>query len=282
MNARPRNELNTSAVSTQDTSTHNGHVNLGKTERILFIVGGSALTTYGVTRRSNKGVLITALGAGLLHSGISGYCSVFEIARKRHSERIEHRPARDVHVEKAVTIDKTPEELYRFWRNFQNLPRFMKHLESVTPLNQERSHWVAKGPAGTTIEWDAEIYNEKENELISWRSLEGSHIDNAGTVRFERAPGGRGTYVRVTLNYNIPGGRVSALIAKLFGDEPGQLVEEDLRRFKQLVEAGEIATTAGQPSGRSPEATQLPQRKPSKRAEERELAPELRRAAGAA
>jgi uncharacterized membrane protein len=174
-------------------------------------------------------------------------------------------------VEQAVTINHSPEELYRFWRNFQNLPRFMKHLESVQTVSQtasqttsptageameqstanRRSHWVAKGPAGTRIEWDAEITEDRPNELIAWRSIEGAEVDNFGSVRFERAPGGRGTVVRVKMQYNPPAGVVGAAIAKLFGEDPQWQVKDDLRRFKQLMEAGEIITIEGQPAGRS-------------------------------
>jgi uncharacterized membrane protein len=117
-----------------------------------------------------------------------------------------------------------------------------------------RSHWVAKAPAGTTVEWDAEVYNEKENEMIAWRSLEGSQVDNAGSVHFTPAPGGRGTQVRVVLKYDPPAGVIGAAVARLFGESPAQQIDEDLRRFKQLMEAGEVATTTGQPSGRAASA----------------------------
>jgi uncharacterized membrane protein len=163
--------------------------------------------------------------------------------------------ARDVHVETSIAIDRSPEELFRFWRNFSNLPLFMKNLESVTELDQTRSHWVAKGPAGTRVEWDAEIYNEEENKLIAWRSLEDADVVNAGSVRFESGPQGHGTFLRVTINYNPPAGSVSASLAQLIGAEPSQLIKEDLRRLKQVMEAGEIPTTEGQPSGRSAETT---------------------------
>jgi uncharacterized membrane protein len=125
----------------------------------------------------------------------------------------------------------------------------MDHLESVNSVGFNRWHWVAKGPAGVRLEWDAEIYNEKPNELIAWRSLDGNFI-NAGSVHFEPAPGERGTMVKVVMNYNAPGGKVSALLAKLFGQEPGQVIEEDLRRLKQILETGEVATIEGQSSGR--------------------------------
>jgi len=150
-----------------------------------------------------------------------------------------------------VTVNKSPGELYRFWRNFENLPRFMNHLESVKVIDGNRSHWVAKAPLGMTVEWDAVIHNEQENELIAWRSLEGADIPNAGSVRFERAPGGRGTIVKVALEYDPPAGKVGATIAKLFGEEPEQQVEEDLRRFKQVMETDAASTTEGQSSGRS-------------------------------
>ena len=123
----------------------------------------------------------------------------------------------------------------------------------MTRIDNNRSHWVVDGPGGKKVEWDAEIYNEKPNELIAWRSLEGSDIVHAGSVRFTSL-GVRGTEVRVVLNYNAPGGKLSALVAKLFGREPGQMIADDLRRLKQLLETGEAATTEGQPSGRDPQA----------------------------
>jgi uncharacterized membrane protein len=158
--------------------------------------------------------------------------------------------AGDVHIETSIAIDRAPEELYRFWRDFTNLPRFMRNLESVTELDSTRSHWIAKGPAGARIEWDAEIYNEKDNELIAWRSLENADVTNAGSVRFQEGPEGHGTFVRVTMNYNPPAGKLGTSVAKLLGGEPAQLIKEDLRRLKQIIEAGEIATIDGQTSGR--------------------------------
>jgi len=159
--------------------------------------------------------------------------------------------ARDAHVETSIAINKLPAELYSFWRDFTNLPLFMRNLDSVTVLDATRSHWVARGPAGTHVEWDAEIYNEIENELIAWRSTENADVVNAGSVRFQKAPTGHGTFVRVTMNYNPPAGKVGATLAQLLGAEPGQLIKEDLRRLKQLAEAGEIATIDGQSSGRT-------------------------------
>ena len=139
-----------------------------------------------------------------------------------------------------VTINRSPEEIYRFWRDFQNLPRFMSHLESVRVIDDKRSHWVAKAPAGTTVEWDAEIVEDRPDQLIAWRSLEGADVDNYGMVRFDRAPGGRGTEVRVEVEYNPPAGALGAAIAKLFGEAPEQQIKGDVRRLKQVLEIGEI------------------------------------------
>lgn len=178
-----------------------------------------------------------------------------------------YTPGSSMRVAQSIAINKSPEELYRFWRNFENLPRFMKHLESVqvdkstagkAPSGNapgrtrgECSHWVARGPAGTTVEWDAEIIEDHPNEWIAWRSLEGADVDNTGSVRFERAPGKRGTIVRVRMQYAPPAGVIGATIAKLFGEDPNWQVKDDLRRFKQVMETGEIITTEGQPAGRS-------------------------------
>jgi uncharacterized membrane protein len=240
-------------------------INVARIERLACAVAGGALALYGLRRRSISGLVLSAAGAALLHRGSTGHCNVYEalgINSANGSDK-EVPVARDVHVEKSITINASPEELYAFWRQFENLPRFMDHLESVTNLGFNRWHWVAKGPLGARVEWDAEIYNEKPNEMIAWRSLEGSDITNAGSVHFEPAPGERGTQVKVVLNYNAPAGKFGALLAKLFGQEPGQIIEEDLRRLKQILETGEIATVEGQPSGRDESARPLSEVKTS-------------------
>ena len=145
-----------------------------------------------------------------------------------------------VRTKRSLTVNKSPEECYGFWRNFENLPQFMRHLESVTVTDERRSHWKAKAPAGATVEWDAETIEDRPNELISWRSTEDADVYNAGTVRFERAPGGRGTEVRVDLEYKPPLGKIGSKVAMLFREEPGQQVMDDLRHFKQVMETGEI------------------------------------------
>ena len=236
--------------STQENNRHEKNsVNVGKYERIASAIGGGGLSGYALKSRTPAGIALGALGAGLLYRGASGHCEAYR-ALGVNTASAGEVVARDVHIEKSITIDATPAELYSFWRNFENLPRFMEDLESVTQLDGNRSHWVAKGPAGARVEWDAEIYNEKEGELIAWRSLPDADVTNAGSVHFEAAPGGRSTNLKVVLNYNPPGGKAAELFAKLFRSDPGQLVESNLKRLKQLLEVGEIPTAEGETSGR--------------------------------
>lgn len=148
-------------------------------------------------------------------------------------------------VTKVITVNRPAEDLYRFWRDFENLPTFMFHLESVHVTGDRRSHWKAKAPAGSAVEWDAEITEKVPNQLIAWRSLEGADVNNTGSVRFTPAPYGRGTEVRIELHYDPPAGVIGANIARLFGEEPGQQVQGDLRAFKQVMETGEVVRSEG-------------------------------------
>ena len=158
------------------------------------------------------------------------------------SERTERG---SIPVNKSIVVNASPDEVYAFWRDLTNLPRFMRHLETVTWSGEGRSHWVAKAPGGGSVEWDAEITEDRPNQLIAWRSVEGSEVDNSGTVRFEQATGGRGTLVRVELNYSPPGGAAGALVAKLMGEDPDGQMQVDLRRFKQVIELGEVVVSDG-------------------------------------
>lgn len=148
-----------------------------------------------------------------------------------------------IHAKGSCIVNRSPEEVYSFWRNFQNLPRFMRHLESVVEMGDGRSRWKAKGPAGMEVEWDATIIADVPGEVITWRSLEGSDVDHAGAVRFERATGGRGTIIKVNIEYLPVGGVIGATVAKLFGEEPEQQLDDDLRRFKQVLEVGEVVVS---------------------------------------
>lgn len=229
-------------------------VNVHEAERVASAIGGGVLTVFGLNKGGVGGFALALLGGGLAWRGLSGHCMVYNAmgistaAPKNQAASIQE--GQGIKVEKSVTINKAAKELFQFWSNLENLPRFMKHLQSVQVTGDKNSHWVAKTPLGTTVEWDAEIINKKEDELIAWQSVEGATVPNAGSVRFEQHPGGSGTIVKVALNYAPPGGAVGAAFAKLFGEEPEQQVEEDLRRFKQFMETGEIASVEGQSSGR--------------------------------
>jgi uncharacterized membrane protein len=148
-----------------------------------------------------------------------------------------------IHASASCIVNLEPEAVYDFWRQFENFPRFMRHIESVEELGDNRYHWIAKGPAGMSVEWDAMIVADDPGKVITWRSLEDSDVDNAGAVRFERAPGGRGTILKVNIQYNPIGGVLGAGIARLFGEEPNQQLDDDLRRFKQVMEVGEVVVS---------------------------------------
>jgi uncharacterized membrane protein len=215
------------------------------------------------------------IGGELLYRGATGHCPVYQTLgvtsepRERRTASIPYRQG--IRVDQSITVNCSPSEMYEFWRKLENLPHFLDRVLSVTPVDDKRSHWVVKGPTGKQVAWDAEIINDIPDQMIAWRSLPGSDVDTAGSVRFNPAPGGRGTEVTVELQYLPPGGIASALLAKLFGEEPEQQVREDLRRLKQLVEAGEIPTTDGQPQGAG--RPDLSQRVPRRREQERESPP---------
>ncbi|MEH2286436.1 SRPBCC family protein [Nostoc sp.] len=212
-------------------------------ERWASLIGGGAMVLMGLKQGSLRGVLTAVAGGGLIYQGATKQSTI-----QQAQEAIGMN--QPIKIEKTVTINKSAEELYRFWHNFENLPTFMKHLKSVKVYNEKRSHWIANAPLGNSVEWDAEVLEDRENEFISWASVEGADVDNSGFVRFKKALGDRGTEVKIVLEYNPPGGALGATIAKLFGEEPEQQVGDELHRFKMLMETGEIATTEGQTSGR--------------------------------
>jgi uncharacterized membrane protein len=218
--------------------------NVGNMERWISAAAGGALIVYGIRKRSWLGTLIALGGGNLLMRGTLGRSLLYRALGVNTALRAagrENGQSSRIQVDKGVTIERSPEEAYRFWRNFENLPRIMEHLRSVRNIDGRRSHWVAKAPAGLNVEWDAEIIEETENRKISWRSLEGSDVYSQGTVYFEPAQDGRGTQVRVILEYQPPGGKAGAALAKLFGEEPSQQIEEDLQRLKRVMETGEVS-----------------------------------------
>jgi uncharacterized membrane protein len=228
-------------------------VNVSRWERWPSAVGGGALLAWTIRRgsyRSPGGIGLLLVAGHQIYRGITGHDRLYDLFGLNTAGGV--GPAGSgIKVEHRVTIDKSPDQLFQFWRNFENLPRIMQHLESVRVLDDRRSRWVARAPAGLTVEWDAELVDERANELISWRSLPGADVTSTGSVRFRPAPQGRGTEVEVVLEYTPPAGLLGVGVARLFGEEPDQQVADDLRHFKNLMEAGEIPTTDGQPVGSS-------------------------------
>ena len=224
---------------------------MGDHERFIVGLVGAALLFRGVKRGDWMGLIAVAAGSGLLFMGATGKNP---LARAVGIRVVETRQGgRRIEVVKSMTINRPAAELFAFWRDFRNPPRIMPHLRSVDVLSEKRSHWIAQAPAGFTVEWDAEIVNEKPATLIAWQSCAGSDVANWGVVRFAEATGGRGTEVRVELEYESPAGTTGVALAKLFGEEPSQQVEDGLRRFKQIMETGEVPTTEGQPRGLEPQ-----------------------------
>jgi uncharacterized membrane protein len=199
--------------------------------RIAAMAGGGALAGWGISRRDKLGIALASAGGLLVYSGL--------------------RPGgqRGIHFETSMTINRPAEEVFRYWRNFQNLPLFMSHLQEVRVTGDRSSEWKARGPMGTTVSWQAEITDEKPDQWIVWRSLPGADLDSVGSVQFRPAPGNRGTELTVALDYQPAGGQFGRLVAAMFGRDPEMTIREDLRNFKHIMEAGEIPTIKGQPSG---------------------------------
>jgi uncharacterized membrane protein len=203
-------------------------------------VAGDAvdLALLGTSLSDNPASRVRLLAVSAAVAGITTL-DVLSAARLSRHEAVQ-KLALPVHVVRSITINRPPETVYHFWRDLENLPRFMAHLESVRKNEDGTSVWRAKAPAGLSIEWQAEITLDRPNESLAWRSLEGASVPNRGVVRFKPGPAGRGTEVLVELKYDPPGGALSAAIAKLFGEEPGQQIAGDLRRLKQVLETGSI------------------------------------------
>lgn len=227
--------------------------NVGDLERLLSVAGGGVLALLGLRHGDALGMGLAALGGALVYRGAVGTCPLYTAfgvsTAEAHGEAASVAAGHGFKVTRAIAVNRPAEQLYSLWRDFEGLPRFMCHLVAVKS-DGPRSHWIARGPAGMQVEWDAEIINQEPGRLIAWRSLEGSQIATAGSVHFTPLPADRGTEVRVELKYDPPGGALGGWLAGLFGQEPGAQLREDLRRFKQLAEAGEVPTIQGQPSCR--------------------------------
>jgi uncharacterized membrane protein len=232
--------------ATRSASKSHGHtargVNVGNAERLASLLGGAVLTLVGLGRIRITGVALAALGGALIYRGVKGHCKLYESLGIDRASTLtgERRGNRGVKIEREITVAAPPDTLYRLWRDLANLPRFMSHLQRVEHLDDRRSRWTGKTPTGVpSIQWDAEIVNDRPGELIAWQSIGGS-VDHAGSVQFERAADGRSTRIRVELQYDPPGGEIVHTLAALFGQDAGSQIEADLREFKRAAEAGEF------------------------------------------
>ncbi|HEV2294673.1 MAG TPA: YgaP-like transmembrane domain [Tepidisphaeraceae bacterium] len=237
------------------SDTSQPRINVNDQERMISAGVGAVLALVGITRRSVPGLLMAGVGGSLLYRAATGHCHLYE-ALGIDSTRSNANGAppeayfnRAIQVTHSFTINRTAEQLYTYWRKLENLPSILRHLDSVTVIDDRKSHWIAKGPLDMRWEWDAEIINDEPNRLIAWRSLGNADVDNAGSVTFIAAPGGRGTQVKVVIDYIPTGGRFGKIIAQVLGRDPSAEVCESLRDFKRFMETGEKPTTQGQSGG---------------------------------
>lgn len=238
--------------------------NVGDYERAATGVSGGLLAAYGLYRMDLVGLAIVAVGGALINRAANGFCDVYDWlgintddasgaksanaktadAKSSAVQTVKHHAHGDVQrVEKSVAVERPLAEIFEFWRNFENLPQVMSHLESVKVIDDKRSHWTAKAPLGTSVEWDAEIVDEQKNHYIAWRSVEGADVDNSGSVRFDRTTNGGETRITVIINYAPPAGAVGKAVASFFGENPEKQLEDDLLKFKKTMEIGKTRTS---------------------------------------
>lgn len=220
--------------------------NIPDPERIGSLAAGAGLLLYGLSRRSLGGVLLALLGGAFIHRGATGHCAVYQqlgVNSRKLNPETGVPGNKGIKVVKSITVARRRDEVYRYWRNLENLPRFMEHVESVREIDSLRSAWVVKGPLGHDVKWNARIISDREGEMISWESLPGAEVQNAGSVWFESIGAGS-TEVKVSLQYLPPAGVIGAAVAKFFGEAPDQQLENDLARFKTLIESENVGTEA--------------------------------------
>jgi uncharacterized membrane protein len=220
-----------------------GTVNVPDRERAASALAGGGLVLYGLMRGALGGWALAGLGAALAWRGLTGHCGVYQrLGIDRASGDGGTLTGNlGVKVDRSIVVATTPDRVWGIWRNFENLPRFMSHVDKVELLDRTRSRWTVKAPGGLAVTWDAEIINEIPNELIAWRSTRSTLVQHAGSVRFERAPDGRSTTVRVSLQYDPPGGELGHALLRLIGQNADDQVAQDLIAFKRAIEAGELA-----------------------------------------
>lgn len=274
----PKKERGRHGATAHDGEPERPTSNVNGVERLLSLAAGGALAAYAL-RRKDWGALAAGVAGGLLmERGVTGHCMVYDAmgltsrGDDGHGAALPHHDEGTVTRQRggAATVDakkakrviqtftiygRTPGELYAYWRRLENLPRIFRHLEAVTERDERHSHWVAKAPAGQQVEWDAEIINDVPGEIIAWRATRDARVPNAGSVNFREAPGGRGAEIKVNLEYEPPLGKLGVAVAKMFGEEPSVQVREDLRRYKQLMEAGEIPVSYNPGQGKPPKQT---------------------------
>jgi len=234
-------------------------INVGLQERELSIVAGAAIAVFGLSRPVGlAGFALIGLGAAVVYRGWTGQCNLYKALGIDSHTGDQNQPSADpeeynesgIHIEYATTINRPAAELYEFWRNFENLPQFMTHLQSVKVIDEQSSQWTANGPLGMSVQWNAKIINDKPSKLIAWQSVGSPDVDNSGSVTFLPATNGVGTVVRVKISYIPPAGRVGNWVAKLFNEDPKHQATTSLRQFKQLMETGEVTSNGdGKPRG---------------------------------
>ena len=215
--------------------------NVGDGERIVSLAAGVGLGLTGLARRRLKGLALTALGAGLIWRGYTGHCHGYSALGVNNAKRnpATSVPARQgIKLEKSIIVSRPAADLYRFWRRLENLPQVMRHLREVRSIDSQLSRWVAVGALGKDLEWDAEIINEREDEMLAWASLPNGDVETAGSVHFRPLRNDRGTEVTVSLKYNPPAGKMGAHLATLLGEGLEEKLNEDLATFKQVMETG--------------------------------------------
>jgi uncharacterized membrane protein len=224
----------------------NNQINIATVERAASVIGGSLLIYSSFRRLKWSGIGIAVAGAALIHRGFTGHSDAYQalgVSTKKNGNNVSVPYGQGIRVSSSITVNKPRFEVYSFWRDLENLPSFMQHLERVRETGPFASHWEAKAPIGRTVQWDAEVITDDPGAVIAWRSLPGADVDNAGSVHFRDAAGKRGTEVHVELSYVPPGGVVGAWLSKALGESPKSQIQQDLRRFKMMIETGEVPQT---------------------------------------
>ncbi len=220
-------------------------INVNATERLASVIGGGLLTLYGVRRGSLTGLALAAVGGSLVYRGATGHCATYQALGIDTAHDREREHPSEISIREALTIEAPRHDLYAFWRDLENLPQFMRHIESVRPMGEGLSVWTARKPGGGEIVWEAQITADESGKRIAWQSLPGADIENSGEVVFE--DGLQGTEVHVVIDYRPTG--LAGIAAGWINPVLSQMVREDIRRFKSLMEAGEAPTVEGQPRG---------------------------------